>query len=120
MRTSKFIRAAHSPGVTAPRSKKRHRCDFCEVAIPAGVVQAVELCRWDDGRPRSAHFHLACYGAFLELIEPDDYDCTIEGYDAHEVRAVTPDIYEIAQFLAIHSAERACRKVRAMVSKVQQ
>ncbi len=101
MRESEFIQAARSRDVTAPTSKKRHRCDFCESVIPAGTIHAVQFCRWDDGRPRSAHFHLACYGAFLELIEPDDYDCTIEGYDAHEVRAVTPDIYEIARFLQI-------------------
>ena len=112
-----FLQCATDNSVRIHRAiKARMQCLFCRQPTVIGSHYVALRGVTEDRAPCTSYFHVGCFGACMELTENGENLVDSEGWDADEVRAVTPDIYEIAQFLAIHSAER---KERAMASKVQ-
>lgn len=115
-----YFLAASSGNVRIHRAAKaQYRCLFCRAKTELGALYVALRGVTDDRTPCTMYFHLACLGACLGLTENYEELVTADGWDDDEIRASTPDFYEVAQFVSDYDAHRAECKARLMASKVQ-
>ena len=103
-----YLSQASSGNVRIHRSTTAYyRCEFCHTRTNLGALYVAYRGITDDRVSCTSYFHLACFGACLELTESGENFAQADWWDAHEVRAATPDFYATAQFVAAYFAFKA-------------